>query len=98
MRERFLSAATSRHDDVAVAEDSSHKALVDGDGFNLVKHKLDGTGIEHANFHHDALVGNSEVGTLSFDERGQQDKQAEGNRYPGEVTPSSLGQQPGNWQ
>jgi hypothetical protein len=74
MRERFPGAAATGYYDVSVSEDSSYEALVHGNGFDLAEQKFDRTRTEHANFHHYALVGNSEVGTLSFDERGKQDK------------------------
>src|SRR5664279_6484962 len=98
MRERFPGTAATSDHDVSVPEDSANEALCHGNGFDLAEQKLNGTSTEYANFHHYALVGNSEVGTLSFDERGEQDKQAESKRDPCEATPSSIVQKPGDRQ
>jgi len=98
MRERLPGTAATSYHDVSVPKDSSYEALVHGNGFDLAEKKLNGTSTEYANFDHYALVGNSEVGTLSFDEGGEQDKQAEGKRYPCEATPRSIVQKPGDRQ
>src|SRR5664279_6317049 len=98
MRERFPGTAATSYHDVSVPEDSPYEALCHGNGFDLAEKKLNGTSTEYANFHHYALVGNSEVGTLSFDEGGEQDKQAEGKGNPREATPRSIVQKPGDWQ
>src|SRR5664279_3227202 len=98
MRERFPGTAATSYHDVSVPEDSPYEALVHGNGVDLAEKKLNGTSAEYANFHHYALVGNSEVGTLSFDEGGEQDKQAEDKGDPREATPGSIVQKPGDGQ
>lgn len=98
MRERLLSAAASRDDNVSVAEDSAHQALVDGDGLDLVEHQLDGACTEHSNFHHDALIGHSEIRTLSFDIRREQNQKGEGEGYPDVLGPIVMNKQPGDRQ
>jgi len=89
-----MRAAAARYDDVSVAKDSPQKALVHDDGFDLIKHKLDGARAQHTDFHHDTPIGDSKIGALPFDECNQQQHEANDQGYPREPAPTAICQQP----
>src|SRR5207248_9249140 len=49
---------------------------------------------EHADFHHDVLVGHGKVGALTLDECCDQNERAERHGYPGVAAPGAAREKP----
>jgi hypothetical protein len=83
LRKNFGRPARASHDDGSVAQDSSHTRLFDGDAFDSLKKKLNGTAIHDSRLYDDSLIGDGHFRGVAAHEANTKKHRSESETYEG---------------